>query len=103
MSANDRNSDDSEKKPRPSEKGPERRKVLKGGVVIGGAVVGSALTLPKKWTRPIVDAVIVPAHAAVSPGAPTPSPSPSPTPSPSPSPTLVPSPAPPSPAPTAGP
>ena len=56
-----------------------RRNVLKGGVVVGGAAVAAALA-PKKWTRPLVEAVIVPAHAQTSPGAPTPSPTPSPTP-----------------------
>jgi len=57
-----------------------RRNVLKGGVVVAGAAVAAALTLPKKWTRPLVEAVVVPAHAQTSPGAPTPSPTPSPTP-----------------------
>ena len=57
-----------------------RRDVLKGGVVVGGAAVAAALTLPKKWTRPLVEAVVVPAHAQTSPGAPTPAPTPSPTP-----------------------
>jgi hypothetical protein len=59
----------------------DRRNVLKGGVVVSGAAVAAALTLlPKKWTRPLVEAVVVPAHAQTSPGAPTPSPTPSPTP-----------------------
>ena len=58
----------------------DRRNVLKGGVVVGGAAVAAALTLPKKWTRPLVEAVVVPAHAQTSPGAPTPAPTPSPTP-----------------------
>jgi len=57
-----------------------RRNVLKGGVVVGGAAVAAALTLPRKWTRPLVEAVVVPAHAQTSPGAPTPAPTPSPTP-----------------------
>ena len=56
-----------------------RRDVLKGGVVVGGAAVAAALSLPKKWTRPLVEAVIVPAHAQTSPGAPTPAPSSAPT------------------------
>jgi hypothetical protein len=58
----------------------DRRNVLKGGIVVGGAAVAAALTLPKKWSRPLVEAVVVPAHAQTSPGAPTPSPTPSPTP-----------------------
>jgi len=59
-----------------------RRKLLKGGVVVGGATVAAAMSLPKKWTRPVVEAVIVPANAQTSPPAPTPAPSPAPTPSP---------------------
>jgi hypothetical protein len=96
MSANDRKSDDAKKKRSAGAKNPERRKVLKGGVVVGGAIVGSALTLPKKWTRPVVEAVIVPAQAQISPGAPTPGPSPSPTNPP----TRTPTPSPTTPAPT---
>jgi hypothetical protein len=68
-------------------KGEDRRNVLKGGVVVGGAAVAAALTLPKKWTRPLVEAVVVPAHAQTSPGAPTPAPTGTPTNSPTPSPT----------------
>jgi len=66
------------------EKDQGRRGLLKGGVVVGGAAVAAALS-PKKWTRPLVEAVIVPAHAATSPLAPTPSPTPLVTPSPTPS------------------
>lgn len=57
-------------------KEPARRDVLKGGIVVGGTAVASALSLPKKWTRPLVEAVVVPAHAQTSPGAPTPAPTP---------------------------
>ena len=69
-----------------------RRKVLKGGVVVGGAAVAAALTLPKKWTRPVVEAVVVPAHAQTSPPAPTPAPTPSPTAAPTSAPTPSPTP-----------
>ena len=31
-----------------------------------GGVVGAAF-LPERWVRPVVDAVVVPAHAQVSP------------------------------------
>jgi len=72
-------------------KEPVRRKVLKGGVIVSGAAVAAAFG-PKKWTRPLVEAVIVPAHAATSPLAPTPSPTPMLTPSPTPM--LTPSPTP---------
>ena len=44
-----------------------RRPLLKAiGATIGA---GTALgILPKSWTRPVVHSVIVPAHAAASPG-----------------------------------
>jgi len=44
----------------------DRRPLLKAlGAGIGG---GAALSLlPKSWTRPVVNSVIVPAHAAASP------------------------------------
>lgn len=41
----------------------DRRQVLKS-VVIGGVV--TVVSLPRRWTKPIVNAVIVPAHAAAS-------------------------------------
>lgn len=77
------------------EKTQGRRDVLKGGVVVGSAAVASALTLPKKWTRPLVEAVIVPAHAQTSPGVPTPGPTSGPTMPPTSAPTNAPSLAPP--------
>ena len=78
-------SDIDSKRDKSNEKGADpnkeqgRREVLKGGVVVGGAAVAAALSLPKKWTRPLVEAVIVPAHAQTSPGAPTPGPTSQPT------------------------
>jgi hypothetical protein len=42
----------------------DRRRVIKI-VTIGG--VAATLILPSKWTRPIVQSVIVPAHAQASP------------------------------------
>jgi hypothetical protein len=72
----------------------DRRNVLKGGVVVGGAAVAAALALPKKWTRPLVEAVVVPAHAQTSPGAPTPSPTSAPTNAPTRAPTPSPTPSP---------
>ncbi len=74
------------------EKTQGRRDVLKGGVVVGGAAVAAALSLPKKWTRPLVEAVVVSANAQTSPGAPTPSPTGAPTFSPTSSPTPSPTP-----------
>jgi len=68
------------------EKEQGRRNLLKGGVVVGSAAVAAALS-PKKWTRPLVEAVMVPAYAQTSPGAPTPSPTSAPTSMPTPSPT----------------
>jgi hypothetical protein len=79
MASNDEKSNDGKKSDQTVEQ-PDRRKAIKAGVIVGGSVVGAAMTLPKKWTRPVVDAVIVPAHAQVSPGAPTPAPTTAPTP-----------------------
>jgi hypothetical protein len=86
MASNDEQSNDGKKSDQTLEQ-PNRRKAIKTGVIVGGSVVGSAMTLPKKWTRPIVDAVIVPAYAQGSPGAPTPAPTNAPTPPTSPPPT----------------
>jgi hypothetical protein len=41
-----------------------RRRALK--LLLGGGVVGSAATLPTRWTRPVVESVILPAHAQLS-------------------------------------
>jgi hypothetical protein len=43
----------------------ERRRLLKQAMA--GGIVGAAL-LPERWLRPVVDSVIVPAHAQTSPG-----------------------------------
>jgi hypothetical protein len=43
---------------------PTRRRVLQS-LGIGGAVL--AIGLPTRWTRPVVESIIVPAHAAASP------------------------------------
>lgn len=84
---NDTKRDKTDSKDADGAKKQARRDVLKGGVVVGGAAVAAALSMPKKWTRPLVEAVIVPAHAQTSPGAPTPAPTSAPTASPTPSPT----------------
>lgn len=42
-----------------------RREVVKSVIVVVGGVV-TALALPAKWTKPIVESIIVPAHAATS-------------------------------------
>lgn len=34
-----------------------------------GVSAGSVVTLPERWSRPLVDAVMLPAHAQTSPGA----------------------------------
>jgi hypothetical protein len=70
-----------------------RRKLLER-VALGGAAISVSL-LPSRWVKPVVETIVVPAHAQVSgpsPSAPLPSPSPSlsfpstPTPTPSPTP-----------------
>ena len=42
-----------------------RREVVKSVTLVVGGVV-TALALPAKWTKPIVESIIVPAHAATS-------------------------------------
>lgn len=43
-----------------------RRKLLKALLGAGAVATGSNL-LPDKWTKPIIDTVILPAHAGFSP------------------------------------
>jgi hypothetical protein len=48
----------------PKDQNPTRRRVLKiAGVGGAGALT---LILPSKWTKPIVESIVVPAHAAAS-------------------------------------
>ena len=42
----------------------DRRRVLQA--VLGAGAPG-ALALPERWTRPVVDTIVVPAHAQSSP------------------------------------
>lgn len=42
-----------------------RRRVL-AGVLAGGAVAGTAAAVPSVWTRPVVQSVLLPAHAQTS-------------------------------------
>ena len=46
----------------PNRPSSDRRQLLK--VMLGG--VAAALILPTQWTKPLVNSVIVPAHAAAS-------------------------------------
>jgi len=52
-----------------------RRQVLKG-VVAASGVVASAMSLPKEWTKPVVQSIVASAQAQVSPpqGMPVPTP-----------------------------
>lgn len=45
--------------------GNPRRTLIKA--LAGGTVAGGVL-LPARWTKPVVDTVLMPAHAQVSPG-----------------------------------
>jgi len=56
-----------------------RRQVLKG-VVAGSGVVASALSLPKEWSKPVVQSIVASAQAQVSPPPFTPIPIPTPVP-----------------------
>lgn len=44
-----------------------RRKLLKSIAAGSGAIVAGS-SLPENWTKPVVDSVMLPAHAATSPG-----------------------------------
>lgn len=43
----------------------ERRRLLKG-LAVGGGLVGGSLPVPERWTRPILESVVLPAHAQVT-------------------------------------
>lgn len=43
-----------------------RRKILRGAAA-GGGVAAGLHALPEKWASPVVDSVVLPAHAATSP------------------------------------
>lgn len=47
----------------PGPERPQRRRRLLQALAVGGV---SAAALPEKWVKPVIDAVIVPAHAAGS-------------------------------------
>jgi len=48
-----------------------RREVLRK-ILIGGGIAAGAAMLPDKWTKPVVDSIIAPAHAQTSTTTPTP-------------------------------
>ena len=39
-----------------------KRKLIKSAI-LGTGVVGSASAMPSKWTKPVIDSVILPSHA----------------------------------------
>lgn len=47
---------------RGEEQRPARRKLLKS-IAIGGGAAALGKTLPEQWSKPVVDSVLVPAHA----------------------------------------
>lgn len=49
-----------------SERSARRRKTL-GMIAAGGGVLASQAHLPQTWSRPVVESVVLPAHAAGSP------------------------------------
>jgi hypothetical protein len=55
----------------PKERSAKRRKML-GMIAAGGGVLASQAHLPQTWRRPVVDSVLLPAHAVVSPADTTP-------------------------------
>ena len=53
-----------------NEQNPDRRRILK--IAIGaGAVTALGIALPAKWTRPVIESVVMPEHAHASAAAPT--------------------------------
>ena len=54
----------------------QRRQILKG-VVAGSSVVASAMTLPREWTKPVIQSIVASAQAQVSPPIQPPAPAPS--------------------------
>jgi len=66
-----------------SNKNVSRRRAIK--IVASGALVAT-IALPSKWSRPIVESIIVPAHAQASPPLTTETTSNPPTPTPQPTP-----------------
>jgi len=62
---NDKTSDVSGAEPSAGLDSCKRRKLL-SSIAAGGAAVS---LLPQKWSKPVVDSVLLPAHAQMSPGA----------------------------------
>ncbi|MDH3690312.1 MAG: hypothetical protein OEU36_12615 [Gammaproteobacteria bacterium] len=48
----------------------QRRDALKK-LITGSSAIGAAAVMPDKWAKPVVDAVLLPAHAQTSPRVPT--------------------------------
>ena len=47
---------------------PDSRRRLLKALSLGGAAAGLGQVLPERWVRPIVNSVVLPAHAQLSPG-----------------------------------
>lgn len=59
---NENSSSNDEAELKKSPKSSDRRNVLKKSITIGGATI-----IASEWSRPIVETVILPAHAQTSP------------------------------------
>lgn len=46
----------------------ERRRKTMRRILAGGGLIAGSQALPEKWAKPVIDSVILPAHAAASPG-----------------------------------
>jgi hypothetical protein len=44
----------------------QRRQALKK-ILAGSSIVGASAVVPDKWVKPVVNAVVLPAHAQASP------------------------------------
>lgn len=56
-----------QKKGRIEKADPQGRRQAIKTVLAGGGIAATALALPKEWTKPIVESIVVPAHAQTSP------------------------------------
>lgn len=50
----------------PKNQGEDRRGALKKLLTGGGVIVGTS-ALPSEWTKPVIESIITPAHAGMSP------------------------------------
>lgn len=55
---------------RPSEPAAASRRKALRRLLVGSGVVAGSKVIPEKWSAPVIDAVVLPAHAESSPDTP---------------------------------